>query len=106
MSKLSVKEGIKKFFDVEMPISGGGGSSFEDAIKIEASNSDEGVAMEYQILKYLHSAGGVSYNVVKQELRQNDNKWYDKLKLEVSNDPKNYHSYYFDITAFYKPKNI
>ena len=98
MKSLSVKEGIKKFFNADLPISGGRGSSFADAIKIEVNNSHRGVAIEYKVLDYIYKAGRASYNVVKQELIGKDNKWYDKIKLEVSNDPHNYHNYYFDIT--------
>ncbi|MCX5782095.1 MAG: hypothetical protein NT145_05270 [Elusimicrobia bacterium] len=101
MEAKSLRETLKDSFNIDLPISGGQGSSFDDAIIIETKNSSEGVNMEYTVIKCIHKLGNLGYKVVKQELIPKDNKWYDKLKLEVSNYPDNYHNYYFDITNFY-----
>jgi len=101
--KEDLKSIIKKYYAVELPISGGSGASFEDAIKIEINNS-KGVSIEYAVLNYIHKLGNVEYKIVNQELIHNDGKHFDKIKLEVSNDPDNYHNYYFDVTSFFDKK--
>jgi len=101
MEDLTVKQIIKKFFNVDLPISGGSGNSIVNAIKIESSTEDEGVQLEYQVLDYIHQLGNKSWRVIKQELLREGNKAYDKLTVEVKDDLQNYHNYYFDITDFH-----
>jgi len=96
----SLKGIIKEAFGLEFPISGGNGSSIEDAIIIEVTDSS-GISMEYKILDCIHKLGGVSFKFVKQEQFLKNEKHYDKIKLEVSNDLANYYNYYFDITNFF-----
>jgi hypothetical protein len=100
MERVSLKETIRKFFNVDLPISGGYGSSIEDAIKIDVSDA-KGVSVEYDVVKYIHAFGDVTYKLVNQELVHQDGRVYDKLELEVSNDPAHHHDYYFDVTQFY-----
>lgn len=102
MKDESLHDIIEKYFQVNLPISGGNGDSFENAIIIETTNSSEGIHMEYEVLKYIHLLGNKSWKRDKQELHKVNRKVYDKLKLVLEDDPDNYHNYYFDITRFYK----
>jgi hypothetical protein len=68
MENESVKDTIKRFFGVDLPISGGHSNSIEDAIVIHTKNSGEGVALEYQILKYIHLLGEKTWKVEKQQV--------------------------------------
>ncbi len=98
---LTLREVIMKCFGVALPISGGRGSSKEDAIKIDVPRGGDGVSVEYAVLAYIHMLGDVRWELDTQYLIKENGKVYDKLKLWVEDDPKNWHSYYFDITSFF-----
>jgi hypothetical protein len=100
MDRVSLKETIMKFFNVDLPISGGYGSSMEDAIRIEVSDA-KGVSVEQDVLKFIHAFGEQQFKVIRQELLHKDDRVYDKIELEVSTDPEHHQNYYFDITRFF-----
>ena len=96
------KDDVKKYFGVDLPISGGMGISIENAFIINTDDSCEGIGMERKILNYLFQLmGGKDWKLIKQELVSKENKKYDKLKILWKDDPSNYHNYYFDITQFF-----
>lgn len=97
---MTLKELIRTEFDADLPISGGYGSSFEDAIIIHQSDEDF-VAMEYFIVKCLAQSRELIVNSLKQSLYFKEEKKYDILlfetidlkKLRCANE-----EFYFDIT--------
>lgn len=97
----SVKESIKKFFDVDLPISGGDGQSIDDPIIIYCDGNP--APMEYRIIGYIQELGNKAWSVGKQELIKQEGKSIDKVSIVLEDDPENYHNYYFDIT---QPFNI
>ena len=78
-----------------MEVSGGDGSSIENAIKISDCSNSEGVNQEY--IEVRKKFG--NYILIKQLLIEKEGKMYDKLQLKVENDKEI--ELYFDITYFY-----
>lgn len=101
---INLKNTIEDMFNVLLPISGGCGQSFDDAIIINGGVKD-GVSIEYMTLKYLliliGKNIGEDWNLEEQQLTQKDNKYYDILSIVFNNEPNVFHNYYFDITEFY-----
>jgi len=78
-----------------MKVSGGDGSSYENAIVISDCNNQEGVKQEYMEVR--KRCG--EYRLIRQVLLENEGKMYDKLELELRNGEKI--DLYFDITDFF-----
>ncbi|MFX1478879.1 MAG: hypothetical protein ACFFCI_12175 [Promethearchaeota archaeon] len=78
-----------------MKISGGDGSSIENAIVISDCRDQEGVQQEYKEIRKRFG----EYRLIRQVLLENEGRMYDKLELELRNgDIK---LVYFDITHFF-----
>ena len=76
------------------------GESIENAIIIlGAEGSFDGVSYEYQYLNEFFNKAGLNFKVLKQTLLCVNNKYYDKLEVEISNGEKR--AFYFDITDFF-----
>ena len=76
-------------------VSGGDGSSLEDAIIISDCNDIEGVDLEYIEVKKRFG----NYTLIRQSLLNNEGRMFDKLELELE-DGSNI-EVYFDITDFF-----
>ncbi|MFX0032916.1 MAG: hypothetical protein ACFE8E_10930 [Candidatus Hodarchaeota archaeon] len=76
-------------------ISGGNGTSYEDAIIISDCSNIEGVEQEYIELRKRFG----NYRLIKQSLIQNNGKVYDLLEIELEDGTIT--SVYFDITNFF-----
>lgn len=93
---LKLKEAIGKFFNVDLPISGGNGQSIDDPIIINAGESP--VTIEYQVIGFIQQLGNKKWDMEKQETVKKDDKYIDKVSIVLEDDPDNYRNYYFDIT--------
>ena len=60
-------------------ISGGDGSSFDNAIIITVSNNTEGVHQEYLEIKKRFG----NFKLIRQTLLEHNNKIYDELELKL-----------------------
>lgn len=78
-----------------MKISGGDGSTIDDAIIISDCNNTEGVHQEYVEIRKRFG----EYRLIRQVLLEHGDKMYDKLELELKNGEKI--ELYFDITPFF-----
>jgi hypothetical protein len=78
-----------------MEISGGDGSTIDDAIIISDCNNTEGVHQEYVEVRKRFG----EYRLIRQVLLEQGDKMYDKLELELKNGEKI--ELYFDITPFF-----
>jgi len=76
-------------------ISGGDGSSIENAIIISECNHMEGIDQEYIILRNLFG----NYKLNRQSLLNINNQLYDKMELKLENGKEI--ELYIDITAFF-----
>ncbi len=103
MSDLILKEVLKGYFDVDLPISGGNGQSIDDPIIIDVEKN--GVKIEYQIIDLIHTIGGKSWTLERQELKPLGDRMIDILSIVLEDDPDHYRNYYFDITATYYAYN-
>lgn len=103
MSDLILKEVLKGYFDVDLPISGGNGQSIDAPIIIDVEK--DGVRIEYQIIDLIHKLGDKSWTLEKQEIRPVGDRMIDILSIVLADDPDHYHDYYFDITATYNGRN-
>jgi len=76
-------------------ISGGDGSSFEEAIKISNCSNTEGVKQEYiEVRKRLGN-----YQLIRQSLQDKNGRMFDVLELILENGREI--TLYFDITDFF-----
>jgi hypothetical protein len=73
----------------------GGGTSFADAVVIDADNESTGVDAEYAWLKS-HYPG---YRLIKQSLVTHEGKPYDVMNIKTAGGEKK--DVYFDISAFF-----
>ena len=76
-------------------VSGGDGSSFENAIIISDCDNMEGVDQEY---KEVQKRFG-NYRLIRQSRINNEDRMFDKLELELEDGRKI--ALYFDITDFF-----
>jgi hypothetical protein len=101
---MNVRELIRKDFGVDLPISGGFGSSVENAVVLEyEGGSNDYVGTEYAYLKYIGLGRGIKWKTLKQELVLEDNRKFDMIKIEtkqITDDEiiTQVENYYFDIT--------
>ena len=75
-------------------VTGGGGTSFEDAVIIMDTTETTGVHAEYAWLKE-HYPG---YSLIKQSLVYNEGKPYDVMEIKTSGGKK---KIYFDISNYF-----
>ncbi len=76
-------------------ISGGDGSSFENAIVISDCNNAEGVNQEYVEIRKRFG----NYKLIRQSLLEHNNRMYDKLELKLEDGREI--KLYFNITHFF-----
>jgi hypothetical protein len=78
-----------------MKVSGGDGSSYENAIVISDCSNQEGVQQEYKEVRKRFG----EYRLIRQVLLEHEGKMYDKLELELKDSE--HVDVYFDITDFF-----
>jgi len=76
-------------------ISGGDGSSFENAIIISDCDNMQGIEQEFIEVRQRFG----NYRLVRQDLMEYNKKMFDKLEIEVENGQLI--EVYFDITEFF-----
>ena len=96
-NNLSLKEIFKKEFGFDLPISGGLGSSIDDAIKIDKEYLDWSDVI-YTTIRLCNRLLNRSWKLFKQTNIEKDNKIFCQMKLEIIGDDNNYINYYFDVT--------
>ena len=90
---------IKEYFKL-VTYKGGNGSFKEEAVIIlGASDEVEGVDAEYVWIENKFGEEIVQWELVDQELIDEDNRQYDILKIKFKNS--NVQEFWFDITDFY-----
>lgn len=93
---MTLQELIEEKYSKRLEISGGMGTSIEDAIVIDTRF--DGVGVEYQVIKYLFNGRG---KVIGQYLLGEDGKHYDKLRIQVGDDCEKIYEVYFNIDKFF-----
>lgn len=93
---MTLQELIEGKYGKRLEISGGVGTSIEDAIVIDTMF--DGVGVEYQVIKYLFNGQG---KVIGQYLLGEDDKRYDKLQIQVGDDCETIYEVYFNIDKFF-----
>lgn len=76
-------------------LSGGEGSSVDDAVIVHSADRASGVAAEYQRLEETFGRRGVDWELEMQMLKEVSGRDYDVFKLKLSNGT--YKTYVFDI---------
>lgn len=92
MNGLTLKEYLQKYTDCDIPISGGIGDTFEDAIVF--GQTFEAVAIEYFIVKAIFGES----KVVGQKLLERDGRLYDVLKVVITDKSEKPYIIVFDVT--------
>ncbi len=82
-------------------LSGGDGSSIENAILIHTDKSMLGVYVEYAYLSEIHGEKNKKWELISQELIEHNGKHYDVMHIKVF-DLDREMKYYFDISNFYE----
>jgi hypothetical protein len=80
----------------ELPVSGGYGTSVEDAIVIECGSESDGVALERLILSILFN--NPKPKIVMQALQKHEGHMYDVVKVDTGDKEQ---SVFFNIDAYY-----
>ena len=96
----SLHDTILRSFGVDLPISGGDGSSFDNAIRIKINDSS-GISIEYAVLRYLHFISHQKWQVDRSSLRHHNGRSYDILSVVRDDNHDCLFDYYFDISKFY-----
>jgi endonuclease III-like uncharacterized protein len=90
---------------IDFHISGGMGSSIEDAIIMEITKRNDFIRREYQILEHLFYIRSLDYQVIKQSLIEDGDKKYDCIKISYELSGKKYvEEFYFEITDCFRKK--
>ena len=100
---LIIRHMLLRDFGVDLPIPGGRGNSLDNPVVLEYQVPNDYVSIEHAYLKYLGLGRRIEWRVIKQELIERGERYYDKIKIEtVQADGddiiKKIEYYYFDIT--------
>jgi hypothetical protein len=100
---MTLKELLKKDFQVELPISGGTGNSIDNSIIIHRVGINDYTGTEHFILDCLGKGRRIKWRILGQELLFHENKKIDKIKIETQQVAgteiiTQVENYYFDIT--------
>ncbi len=102
--KSAVRRQIKIDFEIDLPIKGGNGNSFYNAVIIEkAILNNDYVKTEYDYLKYIGLGRGIDWKIISQEVLSKHGRTMDKIKIETTETTPDgiitqVENYYFDIT--------
>lgn len=90
----SIKERLQALTSKDLPISGGNGTSYEDAIVLDTPGEGMAMSLEGMVTRYLYPG----QKKVRQTLAGQAGHKYDIILLD---GPNGEHEVYFDITASY-----
>ncbi len=79
--------------------SGGDGSSYENAVVVNAASSSDRVAAEFEYISNIYGQSDSDWSMVKQTFCMRDDKYYDVLTIRPADGDEK--SIFFDITAFF-----
>jgi hypothetical protein len=109
-TEFSLRELLKRDFDMDFPISGGYGNSIDNPIVFEniGTNYDY-VGYEYSILECLGKGRRIEWKTKGQELINHNGLTVDKVKIETKEITETeiitqIENYYFDITNCFEKK--
>ncbi|MGO9021221.1 MAG: hypothetical protein ACLQVJ_23020 [Syntrophobacteraceae bacterium] len=100
---LIIRHMLLRDFGVDLPISGGRGNSLDNPVVLEFKVPNDYVSIEHAYQKYLGLGRRIEWRVIKQELIERRERYYDKIKIEtVQTDGdriiRQIENFYFDIT--------
>ena len=100
---LIIRHMLLRDFGVDLPIPGGRGNSLDNPVVLEYQVPNDYVSIEHAYLKYLGLGRRIEWRVIKQELIERGERYYDKIKIEtVQTDDdriiRQIENFYFDIT--------
>lgn len=90
-STITVSNGVK--------ISGGDGSSYKNALIVQAKNSTDGIRSEYLYLDKKYGQRGKDWHFIQQSLSHKEGIPYDVLKIKTANGKTL--NVYFNIKSFF-----
>jgi hypothetical protein len=99
---MTLKKKLFYNFFINLPIAGGDGTSFEEAIIIESDPNVNIYSLETEIIELLMNLQNATFKKVKQQYIADD-MVYDVitiLKKENGSDIEIKEEFYFDITAY------
>lgn len=100
MQRISLREHIKRLTGDDVPISGGFGESFEDAVIIEVPNGSA-VFLEKYLLGAIYHIRGIMYEHTLQSLVHKNEKTYDVHTCTIMDKLGGEEKIYFDITQYW-----
>jgi hypothetical protein len=80
-------------------LEGGPGDSKETAVKVDAANETEGIALEYGYVAYTLGRQGPEWTRNKQGLSMDKGRQFDMIDVNLTGGGTR--TFYFDITGFY-----
>lgn len=78
---------------------GGDGSTYEDAVVVNAKSTSEGVPAEHRYISKIFGRPDGDWTLVRQSFCMRGEKYYDVLTVRLVNGEEK--SIFFDITAFF-----
>ena len=81
-------------------------NTYEDAIKIVASNSLEGITSEYRHIQSLHDKKDVSWTLKSQKLIRDGKKYYDDMIVELKDGSEKMESSFLNWIPFFSTLNF
>ncbi len=101
--EINLRTLLREDFGIDFPISGGTGDSIDNPIIIHKAIPNDYVGVEYDILKCIGIGRKIEWKSIGQELLVPDDKYIDKIKIEVTEKTETeiittIENYYFDIT--------
>lgn len=84
--------------EVDMPISGGDGSSKDTPIVIEDKDPSRSAYWEHQVVGFIQRMRNEDYKFEKATVEHYEGKAIEQYKLSREGDDDFFHNYYFDVT--------
>ena len=90
-------------FDIDLPISGGAGSSRDDAIVIQRATPNNYLGVQSAVLNCMGIGRGIEWKMLQQATLDHEGRTLDQIKIETTKYTATaiitqVENYYFDIS--------
>lgn len=102
---MNLQRVIERVYDKILPIDGGTGESFDDAIVLQVDAVSNYISLEYKVLDYLADLQNYRYEFVAQYLLNKGPKVFDKITVKIIctiTAKETVKNYFFDISQCFK----
>lgn len=97
----TIRRDALKVSGVDMPISGGSGSTKDDPIIINEPDSARSAYWVEQVVGFIHRMRGENYKFEKSTISDYKDRVIEQYKISREGDDDFLYNYYFDVSAVY-----